>query len=84
MDQKYNPNLRNRLSRRDFLRLSGAVAGAAVLSACAGKTPGTVAPAAAPTKAPFKGDLDVWDWEFPVRQTLVNALIDEWKTKSTR
>jgi multiple sugar transport system substrate-binding protein len=81
----------NRLNRRDFLRLGGVTAGAALLAACGSQPTATQVPAATqapavlPTAPPaaggltFKGTLDAWDWEFPVRETLVKNAIQEWQ-----
>ena len=61
MDKRTIDRFPNRITRRDFLRLSGTAAGAALLAACGG-------PAAtpAPTEAPsvpgglsYKGTLDM-------------------------
>ena len=76
-----NPSIlksrRPQISRRGFLKLSGTALGASLLAACGG-----TAPTAAPAASSFKGTLDMWDWEFPVRQDLVNKYIESWKQKN--
>jgi multiple sugar transport system substrate-binding protein len=76
-----NPSIiksrRPQISRRGFLQMSGAALGASLLAACGG-----AAPTAAPAAAMFKGTLDMWDWEFPVRQDLVAKYIESWKQKN--
>ena len=84
MDKRTVDRFSNRISRRDFLRMGSTAVGAALLAACGGPA-ATPAPTQAPSKPAglsFKGNLDVWDWEFPVRENLVKKLLEEWKTKN--
>jgi ABC-type glycerol-3-phosphate transport system substrate-binding protein len=84
VDKRTIDRISKRITRRDFLRLGGTAAGAALLAACGGPA-ATLTPTEAPAKPvglSFKGNLDVWDWEFPVRETLVKKLLEEWKTKN--
>ncbi len=75
-------NRRTEIDRRSFLKLLGTAGGAALLAGCGAQpTPVTLPPPTAlpPTSVPptaqpaaaglsYKGTLDLWDWEFPVRQ----------------
>lgn len=76
------------LNRREFLKAMGLGGAAAVLASCGG-TATTQAPtqppvptAVPPTAAQsaktltYKGTLDLWDWEFPVRQKVYQDFID--------
>lgn len=71
----------SRLSRREFLRLSGLAGGAAVLAACGAPSP-TAAPATAAPSGPqaltFKGTLDLWDWDWPQRAAIINEKTTAW------
>jgi len=83
-------NFRRTITRRDFLKVASIAAGGTLLSACGSKTtpaepvvPNTPI-AAEPNQAgalSYKGTLDVWDWEFPVREELVKEYIAQWEGK---
>ncbi|NIM93344.1 MAG: extracellular solute-binding protein [Anaerolineales bacterium] len=79
--KKYRrPFSRDAISRRDFIRLTGGAIGAAILASCQEATPEpTEAPPPAEGELAYKGTLDVWDWEYPARENLVNELIVDWQ-----
>jgi ABC-type glycerol-3-phosphate transport system substrate-binding protein len=77
------------LSRRDFLKmtsLAAAATGATLLGAgCSPAAPTSTAAPVQPTGQPaiasksFAGTLDVWDWEFPVREAIVKEYNAAWE-----
>ena len=77
------------LSRRDFLKMASLTAAATgVTLAGVGCTPeapvSTESPVlptvpASPEGLTFKGTLDAWDWEFPVREAIVKDYNDAWE-----
>ena len=80
------------IDRRSFLKLLGTAGGAALLASCGAQPtelpPAPPATAIPPTAAPagaslsYKGTLDLWDWEFPVRQEVFTKFINEkWAAK---
>jgi ABC-type glycerol-3-phosphate transport system substrate-binding protein len=85
-------NQRPEIDRRSFLKLLSTAGGAALLASCG--APATVAPTALPPTAvpptpvpagaslSYKGTLDLWDWEFPVRQQVFKTFIEQkWAAK---
>lgn len=76
--------LQNDISRREFIRLGGGLVGAYLLSSCG------VSETEAPVEEvppdveglAYKGELEVWDWEYPAREAVVNELIESWLTKN--
>jgi multiple sugar transport system substrate-binding protein len=82
----------SKLTRRDFLRLSAGVAGAATLAACAPATQPTAseqapAPEPAPQEAAegaapssgYQGELEFWDWDYEPRVNYTNELVKEFE-----
>ncbi|NIS80150.1 MAG: extracellular solute-binding protein [Anaerolineales bacterium] len=69
---------RRAINRRDFIRLSGTALGAAVLASCRRATPAPTEEEIVEGVLSYKGELEIWDWEFPVREALVKELIEEW------
>ena len=77
-------NLRNNISRREFIRLSGGLVGVYFLSSCGvseTQEPIEEAPPDVEGLA-YKGELEIWDWEYPAREEVVNELIESWLAKN--
>ena len=80
MDKTSGYRKRGSISRREFLRLSGATLATATLASCGVKP--TPAPVEAPPPAgglAYKGALDIWDWEFAARQDLLKIFNADWE-----
>jgi ABC-type glycerol-3-phosphate transport system substrate-binding protein len=75
------------LNRRDFLRLSGMATTGALLSGCGAVAPAAPQPAAgsgaasagASSGLSYQGEVEMWDWDYTIRNDYVSARMREFE-----